>query len=141
MKCSWLLLSSVLFLFACARSQGALHQKRPTPHLTERVHFSFGSDALSQEAEDSLLQNVQWFHAHPDAVAVLEGHADEHGSSGYNLELGDRRARRVAAFLIDHGVDPDRMILIVSHGERRPLSTEHTQDAWRMNRRVEFVVR
>ncbi len=106
-----------------------------------RVHFAFGSDELDAEAMDTLKGNVVWLERHAHEVLVVEGHCDEWGDAAFNLQLGDRRARRVKAFLMAQGIDPHRLIMVVSYGEQRPLDPRHTPDAWRQNRRVEFIVR
>jgi len=109
--------------------------------LQPRVHFVSNTDLLDPEAETVLQTNVAWLKKNPQAVVILEGHCDEWGESSYNEELGDRRARAVKAYLIEQGIGPERSIMVVSFGEDKPLNPEHTMDAWRANRRVEFVVR
>ncbi|MBF8271728.1 MAG: OmpA/MotB domain protein [Magnetococcales bacterium] len=69
----------------------------------------------------------------------LEGHADRRGSPADNLLLSQRRAESVARYLMDLGVDSNR-ITIMGFGESRPLDAANTLEAWRLNRRVEFIV-
>ena len=68
----------------------------------------------------------------------LEGHADERGTVEYNLALGERRAEAARAYLIDLGIDPDRMTTI-SYGEERPAVQGANEAAWSQNRRDEFI--
>jgi peptidoglycan-associated lipoprotein len=42
--------------------------------------------------------------ANPNAQLRIEGHADERGSTEYNLALGQRRAEAVRSFLADFGI-------------------------------------
>ena len=70
---------------------------------------------------------------------VIEGHCDERGTDEYNLALADMRAQVVRQFLVDAGVEPDRMSTIAL-GEERPFETGHSEEAWSMNRRVHFVL-
>jgi peptidoglycan-associated lipoprotein len=72
---------------------------------------------------------------------ILEGHCDEVGQSEYNMELGDRRARAVEAYMIEQGIPEERIIMIVSYGSERPLNLGREIKDLRENRRVEFVVR
>lgn len=106
-----------------------------------RVHFPFDKDEMFLKEMDQLASNAEWLKKNKDAVVILEGHCDEHGPSGYNMELGDRRARTVKAHLIENGVPHDRIIMVVSYGEKRPADPTHNFDAWKMNRRVEFILR
>ncbi|MEE8433750.1 MAG: OmpA family protein [bacterium] len=101
------------------------------------VHFDFDSHKLSAEAERVLDANARWLLDHPRIMVRVEGHADERGTSEYNLTLGARRARKVRDFLISRGVSPENM-LTVSFGEELPLETGSDPKSWRKNRRTEF---
>ncbi|MDO8526525.1 MAG: OmpA family protein [Deltaproteobacteria bacterium] len=109
--------------------------------LVSRVHFFSNSAELPPEERSALDQNVEWLKENPKTVVILEGHCDEWGDHTYNMELGDRRARETKAYLIEKGVNPERIIMVVSFGETRPLDDRHISEAWRQNRRVEFVLR
>ncbi|MBI5299395.1 MAG: OmpA family protein [Deltaproteobacteria bacterium] len=109
--------------------------------LIPRVHFDSNSFSIPSEEKIILNQNVVWLKENPKEVIILEGHCDEWGDAFYNMELGDRRAREVKAYLMEEGVDPERIIMIVSYGSKRPLDLRHENEAWKLNRRVEFVMR
>lgn len=107
----------------------------------EPVYFDSNSDAIAESAQTQLELNIDLLEKNREVVVILEGHCDEWGDDSYNMELGDRRAREVKAHLMEHGIDPDRIIMVVSYGEERPADERHIMDAWRKNRRVEFVLR
>lgn len=142
-------LITILFLMiACAGCQQAhvraAAQSARTSHndieLVPRVHFLTASTKIIARDRAAVAQNAKWISQNPDAVLLLEGHCDERGSDRYNMELGDRRARSVAAMLAKKGADPKKLI-IVSQGKRNPLDRRHNETAWRKNRRVEFIIR
>lgn len=112
-----------------------------TDGLIPRIHFSSNRYEIDTSSADQIRRNVVWLVEHPDRVLILEGHADEWGEIDYNLQLGDLRAREVKHALIQEGVDPERLIMVVSLGESRPLDERKINEAWAANRRVEFVVR
>ena len=122
-------------------AEHAARTREPAVATLKRVHFDFGTDQLNTEAREQMRENMDWLKRHSESVLVLEGHCDEVGKVGYNMQLGDRRARSVKGYLIEQGVEQDRLIMVVSHGELRPLDPGHTRDAHRQNRRVEFIVR
>lgn len=133
-------------LSSCARERPpeiAIHSEatatRPLPF--PRIHFATASAKILKTQQGPLAENAQWMIENPDVVFVLEGHCDERGSDNYNIKLGDQRARSVKALLQHEGVDVGRRTVIVSHGERKPLDPRHTPEAWRKNRRVEFIMR
>jgi outer membrane protein OmpA-like peptidoglycan-associated protein len=145
---SLLVVGLILACAACGgtkKSVNAARSAMPPPsrasHALELIHFDTDTFTLNDEAMRALKDNVAWLGTHRDAVVVLEGHCDEWGDAAYNMQLGDRRARRVKAELIAKGIDEDRLIMVVSHGEERPRDERHTKDAWRMNRRVELIIR
>jgi peptidoglycan-associated lipoprotein len=68
-------------------------------------------------------------------MVLLERHADEQGTSEYNLALGDRRTRAARDSLVSLGVPASRVVS-VSYGEERPFCIERTKACWAKNRRV-----
>jgi peptidoglycan-associated lipoprotein len=69
----------------------------------------------------------------------LEGHADERGTTEYNLALGERRAKAVADYMSVNGISPSR-VETVSYGEERPAAAGHDEESWALNRRVELIL-
>jgi peptidoglycan-associated lipoprotein len=74
----------------------------------------------------------------PNVSVILEGHTDERGTREYNLALGERRAKSVQQLMQVQGVLPDQ-IQVISFGEERPVALDHSESAWRLNRRVELL--
>lgn len=105
----------------------------------QTVRFDFNVSDLRPDAREVLdtlakcmAQNAGW-------RVTVEGHADERGTTDYNLQLGDRRAGSVKDYLSRLGVDKAR-IRTISYGEEKPLDTSGTEEAWARNRRGELVV-
>jgi peptidoglycan-associated lipoprotein len=107
--------------------------------LTEMVFFEFDSDELTVAAQDVLQRKVLVLRANPGVQVRIEGHADERGSTEYNLALGQRRAESVRAYLAGFGIDADRFGT-VSFGKERPLTEGTGEDSWSRNRRAEFTI-
>ena len=105
----------------------------------QRVHFEFDSDVLGQSGRDALLENVEIMQANPQIKVQLQGHADERGTTDYNLALGQKRANAVRQYMQVSGVSDSRLT-ITSYGEEVPRSTESSEQAWSQNRRCEFVI-
>ena len=111
----------------------------PTVELKD-IHFEFDRAEIGSEAATVLDANAQWLKANPSHLVLVEGHADERGTSEYNLALGDRRAKASMNYLIAHGVRANR-ISIISYGEEQPLCREHTEECWTQNRRAHFGIK
>ena len=73
----------------------------------------------------------------PNAKVTVEGHADERGSTEYNIALGDDRARAAKNALVQLGVSADQLNPI-SYGKEKPQCSEQNEDCWQRNRRAHF---
>jgi peptidoglycan-associated lipoprotein len=107
--------------------------------LTEIVFFEFDSDELTADAAELLRLKAAVLVANPNVRLRIEGHADQRGSTEYNLALGQRRAEAVRVFLSDYGVDTSRFAT-TSYGKERPLMEGDDEFAWSRNRRAEFAL-
>lgn len=113
----------------------------PSPEVHElmaRVHFRFDSSTLDREAREALDAVAATLRNDPTLTVRIEGHADERGSTQYNLALSERRAGAVATYLADLGIPPARMTT-AAFGEERPLANGHTEAEWAQNRRAEVL--
>ena len=102
------------------------------------VYFDFDSADLRQDSRDTLTQNASRIKANGTLAVRIEGHCDERGTVEYNLALGDRRARAAREQLVSLGVSGNK-IRTISYGKERPADPGHTESAWALNRRAEFV--
>jgi peptidoglycan-associated lipoprotein len=124
-----------------ARAQEEASRDREPRLAEQRVYFPFASDHILPEAVEKIDRNIGWLKESALSYIILEGHCDEAGQSEYNMQLGDRRARAVKAYMIERGISPERIIMVVSYGSTRPLNPGHRVEDLRDNRRVEFVLR
>ncbi|MDX9873520.1 MAG: peptidoglycan-associated lipoprotein Pal [Spongiibacteraceae bacterium] len=107
--------------------------------LQRVFYFDFDKSELRPEVQAELDKYVNILRNSNQSIR-LEGHADERGTTEYNLALGERRANSVAQYLLVNGVSRDR-IEVVSYGEERPAAIGHDDAAHAQNRRVEVILR
>lgn len=106
--------------------------------MSQRViYFAYDSFDVLPEYVSVVSAHAGYLASHTGRTVTLEGHADERGSSEYNVALGEQRARAVAKLMVLQGV-ADEQIQIVSYGEEKPASAGHDDAAWQQNRRVEI---
>ena len=105
----------------------------------ERVFFDLDSHTLSDDAKAALQANVEIMQDRTDIKVEVQGHADERGTTDYNLALGQKRAESVRSYMTGQGVGSDR-IVAVSFGEERPMVDGSGEAAWSKNRRAEFII-
>jgi peptidoglycan-associated lipoprotein len=105
------------------------------------VFFDYDKSDIREDARAVLTRDADVLKSvlsqYPNAVVIVEGHADERGSAEYNLGLSDRRATAAKEFLVQLGVPADRL-KPVSYGKERPQCTESNEGCWQMNRRAHF---
>ncbi len=122
---------------AAAARERAVAAARAT--LEEIVYFDYDESEITAESERTLRAKLDILRSNPSLRMSLEGHADERGSTEYNLALGNRRAEAVRQFFTSFGLDASRFS-ITSFGEERPAAMGSNEDAWSQNRRAEFVI-
>lgn len=116
-------------------TQGDLEQ-----NVGDRVLFGFNSFSLDGASRATLDQQADWMRRYPNLIVTIEGHADERGTTEYNLALGDRRANAVKNYLVSLGIGSNR-IGTISFGKERPANPGHNAAAWAENRRAVTQVR
>ena len=118
--------------------EGTLTREEAMAMIGDMIFFDFDKSDLRPESRTTLQQKAEILRQYPDIRVRIEGNADERGTVEYNLALGERRADSARRYLIDLGIDPDRLTTI-SYGEERPLAEGHNEAAWQQNRRDEFI--
>ena len=103
-----------------------------------KLNITFGNNSAEVKDIDMAQIDtlVEFLSVHSDLDATIEGHASLVGNKEYNKKLSQKRADSVKAILVnDHNIAADR-INPVGFGSSKPLSTENTKEAHKMNRRV-----
>jgi peptidoglycan-associated lipoprotein len=111
----------------------------PGSSISDRVLFAVDQTTLSGEAIGILNAQIGWLTANPGSPILIEGHADERGTSEYNLALGSSRASAVRNYMVSQGV-PDSRISIITYGRERPIATCPDESCFAQNRRAVTVV-
>jgi peptidoglycan-associated lipoprotein len=106
------------------------------------VHFAFNDANVRTEDSSALDRFADVVSKHYNGAKVtVEGFADPAGSQRYNLDLSQRRADAVKAYVASKGLDAS-LINAVGYGENRQVN----DGAWgdqpgaELNRRVVFVI-
>ena len=105
--------------------------------LTTPINFDFDRSDLRGDARAALDAKIPILLANSNVTIRISGHADERGSSEYNLALGQRRAATAKRYLVERGVAEGR-IETTSFGEERPVCMDSSEGCWSQNRRDEF---
>ena len=102
----------------------------------EALIFQLRSSIISPESYPELNTVAQMMHSNPKMVIQLEGHTDTRGDAKMNLKLSQERVDAVRDYLVSKGVAKNR-VKTKAYGGTMPLSLENTEQAHKLNRRVE----
>ncbi len=107
--------------------------------IGDRVLFPVNQHTLTPEASIVLDQQATWLMNNAEFNAVIEGHADEQGTSAYNLALSGRRANSVIEYLVSRGVAAGRLQALPL-GKERPIAICSEESCYNQNRRAVSVI-
>jgi peptidoglycan-associated lipoprotein len=103
------------------------------------VYFDYDKFNVRDDQKARLTDDAEMLIKFPSSKVELQGHCDERGTEEYNVALGQKRARAVYDFLTQYGISANRLVA-KTYGEERPTCSDHNEDCWWRNRRVEFIV-
>ncbi len=108
--------------------------------ILDKIYFETDSDQIRAESLPLLDAVAQSLVNHEEILLLeVQGHTDAIGNDQHNLELSQKRADRVVAYLVASGIAPDRLEG-KGYGESRPLVEGTSAEANALNRRVEFHI-
>ena len=103
------------------------------------ILFEFNQTKLGQEAKASIDRLVEGIADMPDSRIRVQGHTDIVGSAEVNQAKSTERAKEVAKYLEEKGIDPSR-ITAEGLSFNVPVADNSTEEGRAKNRRVEIYV-
>ncbi|HPZ36407.1 MAG TPA: OmpA family protein [Bacteroidales bacterium] len=103
------------------------------------IYFAFNSADILANSQKVLDEFIVFLNDHPTLQISIEGHTDNVGSDEFNLILSENRAKAVYNYLVNNGIDANRL-QYKGFGESSPIATNETEEGRAMNRRTEFVI-
>jgi outer membrane protein OmpA-like peptidoglycan-associated protein len=103
--------------------------------VLQDVNFGFGRSELRLRAKPILNRAAQQLNQIPNIPIMIVGYTDSVGSDDYNNKLGLARATAVRDYLVQSGVDPNRLS-VSSGGKSNPVASNGTAAGRALNRRV-----
>lgn len=111
----------------CAEFNGAI----------DAIQFAVDSAQLNDTSRARLRETADTLREFPDINIQIEAHTDSSASEAYNLSLSDQRAQAIRNYLIELGIDEQRLTA-TGFGESKPRASNETEEGRALNRRVEF---
>lgn len=104
------------------------------------LQFELDRAALLPGAGETLMPVIDYLREFPEVRFTIAGHTCWLGSEAHNQLLSENRARAVMEFIIQQGIEADRLV-IEAYGESQPIATNQTDEGRQRNRRVEIIQR
>jgi outer membrane protein OmpA-like peptidoglycan-associated protein len=101
--------------------------------------FAANQASLVSDFDLELERVVRLMYVRPTMRIRVEGYADSTGSDSLNMRLSQERAEAVKRYLVQSGIQPDRLETI-GYAATRPIATNETEEGRKLNRRIEFVI-
>jgi len=104
----------------------------------ESIVFGNAESMLTPKMYDDLDKIVDFLLDNPDFKLKINGHTDSDGREDFNLKLSQERADAILEYMVFFGNVDESRIIARGYGSSRPILTDHTERAKKLNRRVEF---
>jgi OOP family OmpA-OmpF porin len=103
------------------------------------ITFDVNQATIRRGSHETLDRAVQVLKDNPDIRIAITGHTDDVGTREHNVDLSMRSAEAVKLYLVEHGIDEDR-ITTEGLGPDKPVDTNETKVGRANNRRIEFEI-
>ncbi|MDR0970860.1 MAG: OmpA family protein [Bacteroidales bacterium] len=107
--------------------------------VLENIFFAFDKSDILPQSFVELNNLIKILNDNPSMRIELSGHTDNKGSKQYNATLSHNRAKAVYNYLIEEGINKNRLTF-TSFGAEKPIATNKTDEGRAKNRRVEFKI-
>jgi outer membrane protein OmpA-like peptidoglycan-associated protein/tetratricopeptide (TPR) repeat protein len=117
--------------------------------VLENIYYDLDEAYIRPDAALELDKLVAILDDNPEIKIELSSHTDSRATADYNMDLSKRRAQAAVNYIINKGIDPDRIVargygesqLIISDEEINKLPSEEEREAaHQINRRTEFKI-
>jgi len=107
--------------------------------VLKELIFQQGRAKISESSFTELDKVVMMINQNPNMIIQLEGHTDTRGDPKANLKLSETRVEAVKDYLMSKNI-PKHKVKTKAFGGTSPISREDTEEAHRLNRRVELRI-
>ena len=110
--------------------------------VVNNIYFDYSKWSIKKESLVQLNSIALILNEHPEMKIEISAHTDNRGNNKYNLQLSKKRAASAMAYLIEKGVNTNRLVSN-GYGETQPLvncKTNCTEEEYQKNRRIEFII-
>ena len=107
--------------------------------ILQNITFDLDSYELKKESFNELNNIVNYLNYNKSIFVEISGHTDDSGSENLNQILSEKRAKAVAIYLYNNGVEKNR-VEYKGYGSSKPIIDNYDEKVKVKNRRVEFKI-
>jgi len=107
--------------------------------ILPNIFFEFAQSNLLPDSYSELQRLLDYLTKNKTVKIEISGHTDNQGSEAYNQKLSMERAKTVYRFLIEHGIDLNRLSY-KGYGKDKPVVPNDTEENRAKNRRTEILI-
>lgn len=115
------------------------HPKIGQSIVLRNIRFATSSWEILPESYETLDSIVEFMQKYPSMVVEISGHTDNRGKASSNIALSQNRAASIVNFLIESGIEAERM-QAKGYGQEIAIDSNDTETGRFNNRRVEFKI-
>jgi outer membrane protein OmpA-like peptidoglycan-associated protein len=107
--------------------------------ILPNLFFEFAQSNLLPDSYSELQRLLNYLTKNETVKIEISGHTDNQGSDVYNQKLSMERAKTVYRYLIDNGIDANRLSY-KGYGKEKPVAPNDTEENRAKNRRTEILI-
>ncbi|TAD95971.1 MAG: hypothetical protein EAZ97_14785 [Bacteroidetes bacterium] len=108
--------------------------------VLKNIYFGSNSDQIKSESYPELNRFLAFLKLNTDLKVEISGHTDNMGNASANQILSEKRAKAIANYLIDKGIEQNRLQSL-GYGASKPLvSNDDELEGRELNRRIEIKI-
>ncbi|MBX2842848.1 MAG: OmpA family protein [Flammeovirgaceae bacterium] len=102
------------------------------------MYFDLNASVIKEVFYSQLDEISNFLQENNELIIEVGGHTDNLGSYETNMQLSDHRAKAIALYIIESGIEKERVVA-KGYGETVPIaSNDDEEDGRELNRRVEL---
>jgi OmpA-OmpF porin, OOP family len=107
--------------------------------ILQNIFFDHDKFDLKERSITELQKITKFLIENEHTRVEIGGHTDNSGSASYNQQLSEKRARSVYNYLINNGIQSNRLS-IRGYGSEHPIASNDTKEGMERNRRIVFKI-
>jgi len=107
--------------------------------ILPNLFFEFAHSNLLPDSYSELQRLLDYLIRNTTVKIEISGHTDNQGADAYNQKLSMERAKTVYRYLVDNGIDFNRLSY-KGYGKEKPVAPNNSEENRAKNRRTEILI-